>query len=356
MKFISIVHVIVVVQSALFALVLFSKTKEKRGNLYLGLLLSTVAMNFAYNFLFANRLASSTMVSLSASYGFLYGPLTYLYVKSSLVKEYNFNKILAFHFLPFMAVVISVLIDLPWLPQMALLVLGSMSIYVVAGLRLIAQYQRVTWPALSDNGRREIRWMKFFFYAMIMIILANFVQAKIYPMIELGGLIIDTEVFVHLSILTLINIVTVQGLRNPGLFMKLSQRDFVVNRETKKSAGTNLYGQNLLDEILDKLNKYVAEGQPYTDPELTVNKLAGAINVHPKALSQAINTQLGSNFSDYVNSLRISYVKERLEHPIDKNETIVEVMYDAGFNSRSVFNTLFKKKTGLTPSEYKKQL
>lgn len=347
---------IVVVQSALFALVLFTKTKEKRGNLYLGLLLTTVAINFAYNFLLANQLASHALISLSASYGFLYGPLAYFYVRSSLIKEYKFSRVSALNFLPFVAVVAGAIAGIPWFPQVALVLLGSMSVYVVFSLRLIIQYQKATWQALSDNGRREVRWMKFFFYAMIMIIVTNLVQGQLYPVIYIVDRAISTEIFIHLSILLLVNIVTVQGLRNPSLFMRLSKQEFVTKADHKKTGGTNLYSQSLLNEILDKLNTYVSEGQPYTDPELTVNKLADAINVHPKALSQAINTQLGSNFSDYINSLRIAYVKERLESQTDESQTIVEVMYDAGFNSRSVFNTLFKKKTGLTPSEYRKQL
>lgn len=355
MEFISIIHVIVVVQSALFALVLFTKTKDKRGNLYLGLLLTTVATNFAYNFLLANQLASHMLISLSASYGFLYGPLAYLYVRSSLIKEYKFNWPLSLHFLPFVAVVLGAIFGLPWFPEVALILLGSMSVYVILGLKLIWQYQKATWQVLSENGRREVRWMKFFFYAMIMIIVANLVQGQLYPVIYIADSAISTEVFIHLSILLLVNIVTIQGLRNPSLFMQLSRQEFAAAPEQKKSGGTSLYSQNLLDEIIDKLIAFVSEGQPYTDPELTVNKLADAINVHPKALSQAINTQLGSNFSDYINSLRIAYAKERLEDPADENQTIVEVMYDAGFNSRSVFNTLFKKKTGLTPSEYRKQ-
>ncbi|MCB0684696.1 MAG: AraC family transcriptional regulator, partial [Saprospiraceae bacterium] len=47
--------------------------------------------------------------------------------------------------------------------------------------------------------------------------------------------------------------------------------------------------------------------------------------------------------------------RERLANPADPKETILEVMYEVGFNSKSSFNTLFKQQTGLTPSEYKKK-
>ena len=56
---------------------------------------------------------------------------------------------------------------------------------------------------------------------------------------------------------------------------------------------------------------------------------------------------------DFINTYRIEKAKERLLHPKDEKETILEVMYEVGFNSKSSFNTVFKKKTGLTPSQYK---
>ena len=48
--------------------------------------------------------------------------------------------------------------------------------------------------------------------------------------------------------------------------------------------------------------------------------------------------------------------KHRFENPIDSGETILEVMYAVGFNSKSSFYPIFKQKTGLTPSEFKKNI
>jgi AraC-like DNA-binding protein len=56
-----------------------------------------------------------------------------------------------------------------------------------------------------------------------------------------------------------------------------------------------------------------------------------------------------------VNRYRIEEAKRLLTNPPDKKITVLEVLYEVGFNSKSSFNTLFKKYTGLTPSEFKKQ-
>ena len=74
-----------------------------------------------------------------------------------------------------------------------------------------------------------------------------------------------------------------------------------------------------------------------------------------RRLSYLINHHFGQHFMSFINHYRIELAKERLIHPIDPNETINEVMYFVGFNSKSSFNTIFKQSTGLTPTEFKKK-
>jgi AraC-like DNA-binding protein len=64
---------------------------------------------------------------------------------------------------------------------------------------------------------------------------------------------------------------------------------------------------------------------------------------------------LQQNFFDFINRYRIEEAQRLLTDPPDKKITVLEVLYECGFNSKSSFNTLFKKHTGLTPSEFKKK-
>jgi AraC-like DNA-binding protein len=57
-----------------------------------------------------------------------------------------------------------------------------------------------------------------------------------------------------------------------------------------------------------------------------------------------------------VNSYRIEEAGKRLADPAEDHKTILEIAYDTGFYSKSVFNTAFKKFTGMTPSQYKKKV
>ncbi|MGC9366431.1 MAG: helix-turn-helix domain-containing protein [bacterium] len=69
-----------------------------------------------------------------------------------------------------------------------------------------------------------------------------------------------------------------------------------------------------------------------------------------------INESLQQNFFNFVNSYRIEEVKKMLVDEVNSDRTILEIMYECGFNSKSSFNSVFKKQTGLTPSQYRVQI
>ena len=92
----------------------------------------------------------------------------------------------------------------------------------------------------------------------------------------------------------------------------------------------------------------------YQEPQLTLQNLADKIEVPSYQLSQAINEGMNMNFYDLVNSYRVEEAKRLLLDEKNKNLTILSVGFEAGFNSTTTFNTVFKKFTGLTPAEFKR--
>ncbi|MFA8436978.1 MAG: helix-turn-helix domain-containing protein, partial [Marinifilaceae bacterium] len=69
-----------------------------------------------------------------------------------------------------------------------------------------------------------------------------------------------------------------------------------------------------------------------------------------------INQGHGLNFNDYINQFRVEEFKRLLQDPQFSKETLLAVAFEAGFNSKTTFNTAFKKFTGMTPSEYRRSL
>ena len=95
--------------------------------------------------------------------------------------------------------------------------------------------------------------------------------------------------------------------------------------------------------------------KPYLTSTLTLKELAERLDLNPRILSRVINERKNQNFFDFINGYRIDDAKMILSNPAKRKMTILEVLYGVGFNSKSVFNTTFKKNTGVTPTEYRKR-
>ncbi len=105
--------------------------------------------------------------------------------------------------------------------------------------------------------------------------------------------------------------------------------------------------------LKNKLVNYLKQEKPYTDSDLKLKNLADHLGIPSYQLSQIINTELQQNFYDLINSLRISEATHILIDPSKQHFRIIDIAYEVGFNSKSTFNTAFKKYTQLTPTQYK---
>jgi len=108
--------------------------------------------------------------------------------------------------------------------------------------------------------------------------------------------------------------------------------------------------------IMKKMNEWMEKEKPYVKGNLSLADLAEKLEIPAYILSEVLNGLFKQNFYDYVNNYRIEEFKNLLKDPKYKNIKLLNIAFDVGFNSKSTFNTSFKKFTGQTPSEYKKSL
>ena len=92
------------------------------------------------------------------------------------------------------------------------------------------------------------------------------------------------------------------------------------------------------------------EQKVYLNPKLTLAELANTLNTSANNLSQVINQYEKVNFFDFVNTFRIEEFKQQAKK--NPHFSILALALEAGFNSKSSFNSLFKKHTGQTPSQF----
>ena len=350
----NIIHVLVIWQSLLFALILFTpKYNRKRENKFLALLLLTLGVHFSYNILLTNHLFLEVLPQYSCSYGFLYGPFIFLYVKFHFRRDLNFKPKYFLHFAPFAAIVFLTSIGFRvCYGPMFLVLLFVMFIYCLLAFAEIRHYEKIIVQVSSSSDNSETKWLKIILLLQVVILILNFLQLQLNEIIVFG-VKFTLEPLVQLGILVLVNIIIYQGLKNPQFFQKISETDFVIAEMTLSKEKTNKSNVGELNSLATELEEYMSKYKPYLNSELDLDTLSKMMKVHPKTLSQAINQILGKNFSEYINSYRIEEAKLYLKNSTDNQLTIMEIMYDVGFNSRSVFNTAFKNKTGVTPSQYK---
>ena len=110
-----------------------------------------------------------------------------------------------------------------------------------------------------------------------------------------------------------------------------------------------------LKEFSKRLEKAIIEEKVFIENELSLTELSKKINIQPYQTSELISRIYSESFFDFINRHRIEEIKSRLNNPASESYSLLGIAMDCGFNSKSSFNTAFKKFTGITPSEYRKQ-
>ncbi len=127
---------------------------------------------------------------------------------------------------------------------------------------------------------------------------------------------------------------------------------FVVKKETYKKKP--LLNDSAAANFKARLEQIIQKDKPHLNPELSLPSLASLLGINANQLSWLLNDCFGKNFNEFINHYRVEEFKKIATNPEVANLTIMAVAYDCGFNSKTVFNSYFKKETGLTPSEYLK--
>jgi AraC-like DNA-binding protein len=102
-----------------------------------------------------------------------------------------------------------------------------------------------------------------------------------------------------------------------------------------------------------RLNAYLREGDTYTEFGLSLAKTARRLSVSAKQLSAAVNRVHGRGFRTLLNDYKVDAAARLLADPSMAERPITEIMFDAGFQTKSNFNKEFGIRKGISPGEYR---
>lgn len=222
-------------------------------------------------------------------------------------------------------------------------------VYIVLSLRQLDRHQRTIQLFASATNQIDLRWMQRFLVGVMGLVLmwagilffTDNYSAPIYA-VPLFGL------FYYLGY---------YALNQPAIYAPAEAVAIaaLLTETESPNATVSLLSPAELEDWKTTLLDWMAKQKPYTEPAFTLPQLARQVNLSTHKLSYVINQGFGENFFQWVNRYRVEESKRLLSDPGKQHLNILQLGYEAGFNSKTVFNTTFKQQTGLSPSAFQRQ-
>ena len=374
-------------QGILLAILIFQKYRKLFANRFLG------AMMFLYSIILTQMLLTDLEVDRKFPHlmivligiALLMGPLHYLYAKSIIHLWTKLKRSDWLHFLPFVLYELSIVSDflkpaeklaaemqqtyVEGLPLKYFIfnwiVLIQILTYMILTVFMIKRFSQTIKYVFSTIEKVKLDWLRNITYMGIFVVTIFFIE----NIFMLSG--ISLSHFFNLTSFLFAIFIYIMGymgllkseiFAEPEIARSISQLpNFNYKLQVEKEAGQPKYQKSGLspekaEKYLSDLLKLMESEKPYTDSELTLSQLADRLSISSHNLSEVLNTKLNQNFFDFINQYRVEEVKKGLADPEKQYFTVLAIGFDAGFNSKTAFNTIFKKYTKMTPSEYRAQL
>lgn len=237
--------------------------------------------------------------------------------------------------------------------------------YFLARQALIS-YQQSIQQLFSETSRINLIWAKTLVNSYLFLVLAGiviFVLMMRYPQ--------------HFNLLLLINVLigtpyiyfaTYKGIAQPTIWQlqpgknkeyiekeigAVQEMQSIKKEEPENHAAIRGLSEDKAREINARILVLMEKDKLYQEPELTLQDLSDKLTIPSHQVSLAINEGMKKSFYDLVNGYRVEEAKRLLLDIKNTNFTILSLGFEAGFNSKTTFNTVFKKFTGFTPTEFR---
>ncbi len=311
------------------------------------------------------------LIGVTAPIPLLHGPLLYLYCLYALRGEGKIRTVEYLHFIPgaiaylymfnfffFYTAKEKILIDKGAIDDFSIFsnvllvaILISGFGYSVFSYRLTIKYKIKIKNRFSYSKGISLKWLRYcivgiglvFALAIIVFLLRDGLKTA-FPF--------NPEYIFYSIMIVFIFYIGYFGIKHENIFVshpmtENGKEDIKSASEKYKNSGMKV---ELAAELHEELLQFMEEKKPYLHPKLSLPELAQQLGISSNQLSQIINQQAKANFHDFVNQYR---VKEFLQNAKNnKNFSLLALALDAGFNSKSSFNYIFKKQKGVSPSLY----
>lgn len=328
---VNIIH-IAFLSVSLFGLLLIVGKQQYKA---LALLLAAHAAQQLFN-LYEELGFSSYLVTPAIQLA--YGPLYYLFAKNLVYGDLSLRKHLV-HLLP--AVIALALTA--WWPLVLQVAFVWLTAYVLLTFRLLHRYHKLLAEVTADTDRHALKWLTRTLVVIFALEFIDFTRLNLQLHLDYQLLVEWYFVSALLSFAFTVYLV-IMAIRQPALYAGIAElEEQAPARDSSESAQARA--------VFETIDRHVQKTSAYRQPKYGLRDLAGEMGLSDVHVSWAINQGGGKSFSDYINALRVAEVKQVISSK-QGQQNLLDIAFATGFSSKSSFNAVFKRHTGLTPTQY----
>lgn len=338
-------------QSFLFAILVSLKKSKKRSDWILFCWFLTFTIHLCIGII--HSISPINVIDiLIMTISFLHGPFFFIYSKSVIQKP--LTKIDLLHFAPFVLfTLLCFYVDdihtSTW--EITTLIPKLVSLILYPTYILFWFHKNITLlkSKTAHNSILELYWIKTIAILFLISILLSIIRLS-------TELIVGVSYFELVDVLRYVILVIVIGffgIRYGVVYTLELHQNYA--EEGKKYQNSPLK-KGEITNYEEKVNLFFQENSAYLDSNFSLAILSGTTGIPKHHLSQIINAEMNTTFYDLVNSKRVQHAIERLQHQNSLNLTLEGLGYECGFNSKSAFFHHFKKHTGKTPGQFRKEI
>ena len=359
-------------QSLFAAFVLGTRQKIFIADKIFILCLLTIAFRFLVKILSYEGIAFLDPDFSASLIPMTFGPYLFLYTKYLISGEPRFARKDLLHFAPVVVIVsfhLTVFRETVSFNEVNFFVRDSyLWARILFGLTFFSSvliYTLLTFQKLN-NYRKELRTDMSYASGGQQLIWLNFVAILFSSLfaiyVGVGGVNALTfseryelAPITNIGLTTLAYAISYFGLRQPSIFVRVYEKAVKVNGNDNEGQ-KDRFSAVESNGLIDRLEAHMRRDKPYLNAEVTLADLATELGITKYDLTYLLNDVMGKNFFTYINEFRINDVIEKLENPAYDHLTIMSIAYECGFKAKSTFNGIFKQHTGLTPTQFKRNI
>lgn len=351
------------------------KSKKSKANIWLSLLFLTLSFSIVHSVYIAPHLSKlfNNPFKITEPGILLISPLLWLYILNLVTPDFRLKTKQIVHFLPFLGIYI---LFFPFVHDVGFeqfksflseySLLSTVFVWIIMFVQFAFYFRKILIVTkihqkkieneLSNFEGFDIDWVRYFLsvffiaYVLFVLLFAWAIHTGNYTFFSSMISLIFTFAIFFLGY---------KGLFQKDIEVKLMPEKYENNYKKVFENIEIIQNEDNSDKYqsqIEKLKSFLEQEKPYLNSELTLTLLAEQMQMSRNNLSELINSGMNENFYNLINRYRVDKVKELMNDKKFRDYTLLAIAYDAGFASKATFNAIFKKFTGLTPSEYRNRL